>query len=372
VAALGTLLLLPLFGFGRELGVPFLYWHDSAPVQAGVGTAMGLVYWHIGVVAYTLAAAKPGVIPETADDRAEVRRFVHVALLPLLIAALVAAISRCVWQRTFDGALPPHGGVPWAIGLALSYAITRALLRLSSDAHGRPWLERLQIRLHARLDVFTGWVLKLADKAASAVDRALAWLGFTKVRPSVQLAGLRVANDQRRRVFGLMMFFSAAMLLNWLLLSAATRTALLTRIPAALPYCLTIGMIAGLYGVARMVVRRFTLPGLGVVLVFCGYQYLQFPSGTAMPSNCQAAADPQACAKAWSDSRSFRERPAPNHERLISDDGALAAQLEREPGPIVIITTSGGGIRSAAWTVAIFDQLQQLDPEFFAHVRLVT
>src|SRR5690606_22859829 len=76
----------------------FLYWHDSAPVQAGVGTAMGLVYWHIGVVAYTLAAAKPGVIPETADDRAEVRRFVHVALLPLLIAALVAAISRCVWQ----------------------------------------------------------------------------------------------------------------------------------------------------------------------------------------------------------------------------------------------------------------------------------
>jgi hypothetical protein len=91
-----------------------------------------------------------------------------------------------------------------------------------------------------------------------------------------------------------------------------------------------------------------------------------------MPSNCEEAEDPRACAQAWSSARSFRARSTPHREQLVLDDAALAAQLARSEGPIVIITTSGGGIRAASWTVAVFHRLHELDPNFFDHVRLVT
>ena len=366
LAAIGALLLLPSFGLGHKLGIPYLYWHDSLLIQAAVGTSMGLVYWHIGVVAYTLAIAKPGAIPGDGDD-AEVRRYIHVALGPLLLLLYGAAIATCFVRGTFDEQWPPYFGLPWLAGLLTSYAITLLLLTMLNRSDSPPWLRWL----HARLDGFTDWVLVVAHRMTIAVDRILGILKFAH-KPSAHLEGLRSANDPRRRVFGLLMFFSLAMLLSWLVMSAWTRSESFRWMPAAVPYCLTLGVVAAIYGVLRMVVRRLTLPVLTGALMFCVWQCQQFPRGTAMPSNCDAAEDPQACELAWAQPRSFLQRSTDHAASLVSDDTALAAQLERRAGPIVLITTSGGGIRSAAWTVAVFNQLQQLDPEFFEHVRLVT
>jgi hypothetical protein len=376
LAAIGALLFLPLFGLGRELGVPYLYWHDSLPIQAAVGTTMGLVYWHLGIVAYTLAVAKPGVIPEREGDKDEVRRYIHVALGPLLLVLFGAAISMCYVRGTFEtgvpprAQLPPHAGLPWLAGLLASYAITSLLLRMLGRTNGPAWL----VGLHVRLDAFTSWIWTVAHRLTRGVDRILSSLGFDErtAKPSAHLEGLRDANEQRRRVFGLMMFFSSAMSLTWLAMSAWTRSETFHWMPAAIPYCLTLGLVAGIYGVLRMAVRRLTLPVLLGVLLFCGWQVQQFPNGTAMPSNCDSAVDPRECEDLWSSPRSFRERSTSHAASLVSDEAALAAQLARRSGPIVVITTSGGGIRSAAWTVAVFNQLQQLDPEFFEHVRLVT
>jgi hypothetical protein len=366
---IGALLFVPLFGLLRAVGAPYLYWHDGPLTQACVGTVVGLVFWHLGIVAYSLAVAEPGAVPVNEGDRAEAKRLMHLVLVPVLLLLFIGAVATCRMLDIFPSGLPPHYGLPFLGGLFLSYVLTRQLLVLLERGTERGAIAWAL----ARLDGFTLALWVAALNSARTVDRMLVNLGFDEQNhPSAHLERLRSVNEQRRRVFGLMVFFSLSMMFIYLLLSGATHLDGFAFMPAAIPYCLTLGVVAGIYGVLRVVVWRLNLPVFFALLLFGVWQAQQFPNGTGIPSNCEIAEDQEACEAEWSSSRSFRTPTTPYRDQLVPDDQALAAQLAARPGPIVVITTSGGGIRSAAWTVAVFDQLQQFDPDFFAHVRLVT
>ncbi|MFO7566542.1 MAG: hypothetical protein R6X02_28120 [Enhygromyxa sp.] len=361
LALLGVALFLPLAGAGADLGVPYLYWRESLRDQALVGFSVGLVFWHLGFVAYTLAAAKVGVIPHTPDDETEARRYVLFVLVPFLASLYVGCSLFYRLGVLGPPSSPPALGAPFGFGLLMSLGFTGLMLRMlrSSSCVGKELERWAQAVLR-----FNGWAME-------CVNRLLRKLWFTP-GPDDHLDGL-APEYGRQRVFGLMTVFALSILITFLALSVATVAPRFRALPAAVPYCLALGLLGSGYGFARVLSRRLALPVLAVALGFAVWQWLDFPDGTMMPSNCEAASEPQRCAEAWSQRPSLTDsRPDPPATKLVDDDRALAAMIDDEQAPIVIITTSGGGIRSAGWTVAIFARLAHRDPEFFSRVRLIT
>lgn len=360
LAVLGLALVLPLAGVGRGLGIPYLYWHDSPLSQTIVGLTVGLIYWHIGFVAYTLAAVKPDVLGRMSDDR-EARRYVLRVLGPLLLGLFVAAYAGQLLTAPEHGPRwPAWWGLPLSFGLWLSFFFTLFTL----------WMIRQQ-RVIEHIDWAAEKFTSLTEDMIKAVDLGLRRLGYPVRKSEAHLEGLSAAFGERRHVFGLMASFSLLIIAGWGALSCATRASWFESIvPAAVPYCIMLGMVGSLFGFVRVLSRRLTLPAIAALIGFCIWQCVAFPGATSMPSNCRDSRD---CEAAWQHSRSLSElRPATPATELVDDDVALRAMTNANREPIVLITTSGGGIRSAAWTVAIFAQLQQRDREFFSRVRLIT
>lgn len=368
LALVGLVLFLPLAGFLPGHGVPYLYWRESAVEQGVVGFVVGLVHWHLGFVAYALAAAKPGAISPTPGDPTEARRYVLHVQVPLLVIAYIGATLSYRFGALGPPRTPAYAGAPFGFGLILSLGFTGLMLRATRSPD-----------LGARLDRWATKVTSHHQRLIDAVDEVLCKLGFApnlSSRPDGRaerdspLAGLALEYG-RQRVFGLMAMFSGIMLLVWLGLSVGSRAPSFARLPAAVPVCVALGLLGSGFGFARVSSRRLALPVIIAAILFALWQWATFPGATMMRSNCGAT--DERCHEAWSERPSLAEpRPSPPATTLVDDDDALAAMMGESQDPIVIIATSGGGIRSAGWATAIFARLEQHDPQFFSRVRVIT
>lgn len=381
-ALLGLALMLPLLGVGRGLGVPYLYWHDNFGDQLIVGGTVGLAYWHFGFVAYVLVAAQPGVLRDHGDEEnssqresSEALRYVCRATGPLLVVVVAAAVTlaSCCAETFQPHRSPPYYGIPFILGLGLSFSFV--LLTLTGMR---------------RVDKTLAWIGEFAFATAAKrfdwIQALSRWLmGYEQ---DDYLTELGKAYKRREHVFGMMIFFSLLTSAGWIVLSVFACVDLERfgrHVPAAVSYCVALALTASILCLLRTFAQRLTLLAILVTLIFGGRQLVCYPHDVAMSSNC--APKDKKCEAAWRKKRSLYDvRTGPPATELVDDDQALCNMIggrfangrcEHEPDtkkvqPVVIITTSGGGIRSAGWTVAVFAQLEAMDPELFSRVRLIT
>jgi hypothetical protein len=164
----------------------------------------------------------------------------------------------------------------------------------------------------------------------------------------------------------------------------------------AIVICVVVGLLAAVYGAIRFFFPSHYMGALltGVALfVFAGrgcadvsfYDELSLPqppayagTGLAPVEEAELLGDEEAL-RAWL--QGMRERPPPGvvwpqegEVQLVS--GQTSAQCAPGPKPrLALVSTSGGGIRAAAWTVHVLSKLESREsgvPGFHRYVRLIT
>ncbi len=164
----------------------------------------------------------------------------------------------------------------------------------------------------------------------------------------------------------------------------------------AIVICVVVGLLAALYGALRFFFASHYMGALisGLALfVFVGrgcadvslYDELSLPqppayaqTGLAPVEEAELLGDEEAL-RAWL--QGMRERPPPGvawpqegEVQLVSGQGS--AQCAPGPKPrLALVSTSGGGIRAAAWTAHVLSKLESREsgvPGFHRYVRLIT
>ncbi|MFV8752056.1 hypothetical protein ACNOYE_16035 [Nannocystaceae bacterium ST9] len=162
----------------------------------------------------------------------------------------------------------------------------------------------------------------------------------------------------------LQLVFFAAMLAAYFGVTAAIWLGAEPKIPAAAALCLGLGLVAGVYGFVRFNFERHRkLIYLGLFSVFAGIQALTFGRAHRLDNPGLDYAAPVDLA-----------RPAPANPTLLDDREVLErwrARFDRAPR-LVVVASSGGGLRASLWTARVLTELEAGIPGFADHVRLVT
>jgi hypothetical protein len=164
----------------------------------------------------------------------------------------------------------------------------------------------------------------------------------------------------------------------------------------AIVICVAVGMVAALYGALRFFFPSHHMGALllgALLFVFVGrgvadvslYDELSLPQPPAYTSKSLVPVEEtkllgdKAVLRAWLEG--MRERPPagvawPQEGGLQLVSGHLSAQCEPGPKPrLALVSTSGGGIRAAAWTAHVLSKLESREsgvPDFHRYVRLIT
>jgi hypothetical protein len=341
VTAVPFVFLVILLGAGRAFGLPRLFWHEGVRQQFLAGVGALLVGAESILVVYLLEANAPFPAFEGFV------RFGGIALgcwgaLLLLVAVLVGTSG----PRHLRAAEPPLRGAPEGRPRVRSGLVA---LRVAPAIHGvDPSGATAAITAGVQVGLFQAGVL-----AGLAGVPAVAWVA-TLLPVGGVASLLRFVHrdyatlDARVHVaaaLGAMVLFLALALAQWvrtaavgicslagLFLAVHGALGFYIRVPGIELAALELGLLAG--GLIRYKLR---LPGLE-------------PSYAAPVPYPPPRADPG---------------PAPG---LLAADAGLDGP---EPVPLILVATSGGGIRAAVWTAAILGQLAEIR-DFVRLTRLVT
>ena len=319
--------LLVVAGFGRRLGIPSLVWNDSLPTQLTAGFAVAALCVHLGMIGYLLDSEE---VTENGDDGDDGDDGAHEATLSE-IAKYVAWPCGALVACALLGLSRPNEvrwhGVCVLLGPVLAAALVLIVVLRDSD---RKAAEVLPRQVRARVKTFvrrrhqrSPWARKRhVDHGAHAVHGA-AMLVYA-------------------------VLFVVACVLAQLLPAA---------VPAAVAVVLALALATGIWGLFAFWMQRYRLIGVGalVLLAFVlGVTKDVRPRGlVSVQLNC----DPVP--------------PSP----LIDDEAALASwknRLGEAAPPLVVVVTSGGASRAAAWTITVLDELERRIPGFTRHVRIIT
>ena len=306
---LAGFLIAVVWGALTEVGAPSLFWHEQPSEQFLAGLAASVLAWELSFIGYLLASRESGWA-----DRNSIESWLLRSVGPLLAVMSVAPL----------GPFAPRPWVWFVTGLGLgSFAVLglRQLARALLD-EGRP-LDRLIHRLPEH-----------------------GWFELPRFEHRLQL------------------LYFMAMLLAYLGATLASWLGAEPRIPAAAALCLSLGLLAGLYGFIRFNFERhrvfvyLALSGLFVViqaLTFGRIHRLDTPGlDYAAPVDLS--------------------QPSPPNPTLLDDEQVLKrwrAQFDAPPR-LVVIAASGGGLRASLWTAQVLDRLERDIPGFPRHVRIVT
>lgn len=341
LAALGGVTAV-LWGVGRAVGLPTLFWHERARVQTRAGRACALLVAHGLFVLFLLTRGAPFL-----HEAGDLPRFMAAggALWIINVAVRAALLARA--RPEIDAAAPklvPGFGVPHGSGVRLQVG------RVRSGPFVRGTVEGL---------LAAGALLG----AGAWCQRSSAWLNAAESRA---LAGLPapvrgwVPGDPELHLV-------AALIVGVLAAYLWTQRMRLRRVPGerargaspAVAMCALLALVMAWLGFVAFVTGSAVVPWLVFVA-------LVIAAGRSPYKHQIAALAPLYPEPVPLD-------PESGAAHLAHDVGFLGAPpgAGDAPMPLILLCTSGGGIRSAAWTGAILERLSQLTG-FCAAARLVT
>jgi hypothetical protein len=361
-------------GLGTDLGLDDLFWHESVTTQFTVGLCVGLLFAQILLIRYLVdrRRVKPHLTSPPAPATKEVLRGLALFLLitwPLSVAvlvlpALLAIRDRAEWER--------H--LPLLLGLgvsALAFALVAVLIgRLNRGGRversllfralpGVAWgyLPQAYYPLHA-----LALVLGLLFAAGVVVVFVLHAYGHILVTPYLALCLiLAVVNGVygvlASQLRGLQHFALVALILSGVLLGSDL-------IDREHGYRMSFPNMEPYYEAARRATHEASLPP---------------PSDTFIRLDEEAHQE-------------IGKRPIDHYRALYlsKDHSAEAAGLidseqplramcarwqQQHPGTrprVILVCTSGGGIRAAVWTAVVLEGLEETVPGLRDHIRIVT
>jgi len=381
---LGVALLLGaiLSGFGRGFGIPGLFWHDDGTTQFFAGVGVGVLLCELCFVSFLLDSDErwlDDIFP--GNDPYELPKYIHSLLWPLVAITVVPGVVKD-WQNRWILPLGVLSGVAISLFIGL-------LLRLVSDRMDRAgWLGWVQ------------WVLfnppQQTDREEAKRWQVMRWI-FTRMRKK----DIEAPRWLYAMASGYVMVLVAAYLFLY------TRSEVVS---PALAICILLGLLVRAYGLIVFHFEGMFYYVVTAIVVWClwvnsqaddkhriaGLSYRgreplsplltpekrteSVPAAGAQSSDSASARDSEQRVEG-SGTAAFTEAREPadaatfprlDDERVLRE-GWRAQFIEGRP-KLVIVTTSGGGIRAAVWTTAVLAALEgrrELS-DFSRHVRLVT
>lgn len=334
-----------LAGFDGNMGLRFLFVNDE-PLRAGFAAAVLL--FEICFVGYLLDSDEAWMLrPDLTQASLNRNRIKYLTVTMTVLTTL--AIGMAVVGSS--GEFPTMFVVGLIVGVAavagLSWLLSGQLDRVTDATIGRTWR-----RLDASNVKLSHWLIT--------------GIGFCVKKPNQpQLYNIH---------------FRAAVA-NTLIAVIYVSLVLLPRdlisfVSAGVAICLLLGLIAAIYGYLRFHFTQryfFAFLVLAIVVVFRigSHSYLhRFRGFTA-----QHYANPVSLDDA--------QKPNPN----LLDDNQTLQQWKTQVDPtstggsnadlrqlprLIVVSTSGGGIRAGVWTAAVLTAIEAKNPDFPKHLRLVT
>jgi hypothetical protein len=306
---LSGFLIVVVWGALTEVGAPSLFWHEQPAEQFLAGVAAAVLAWELTFIGYLLASREP-----TWCDANPIEGWLLRSALPLLALMGLAPL----------GPLAPRPWVWFVTGLGLG---SLAVLGLRRSAR---WLLGEGRGLHRLVE-------RLPERT---------WFRLPRFEHRLQLV------------------YFTAMLLVYFGVTAAIWLGAEPRVPAAVAVCLMIGLFAGLYGFVRFNFERHRLLiYLAGFLLFGVVQALTFGRSHRLDAPGLDFENPVDLAQ-----------PPPPNPSLLDGEQVLdrwRAQFD-EPPRLVVVATSGGGLRASLWTARVLDELEHGIADFPRQVRIVT
>lgn len=312
IAALPLVL---LAGVGRGVGLPSLVYAAAWPTRLALGLALGVHACELWFVAYLLRSDR-GAGPA---DRTATRRFARWVLAPWGLVVL-AAMARAV--ATGRGSLVAAGSI-------LAAAIVTALLG----------------------------------------TRALVWAASLAARPGPldRFLALRIAAPlgvELRALDRLQLRVSLAVVLVWAALSVGENLA--HRTAGAFAALVLAVLLLGSYGAVRYWAREYRmLVYLAILASTAVCNLVGFDRGAEVPG----LAEPDGA-------RPRLAGTGPEHAPGLLDEVQVLARWkdDRVRPKLVVVATSGGGIRAAAWTAHVLGTLERdaALPGIAHDIRMIT
>jgi hypothetical protein len=361
-------------GLGADLGLDDLFWHEDVVTQFTVGLSVGLLFAQILFIRYLIdwrrwrARPAPPANPPAGRAPRGLGRFL-LLWWPIVVAGLV--IPKLLTLRTGE---EWERHLPLLVGLAVSALVVLLVLQAFERLGLRA---RVQRSLLFRLLPGVAWkylpeedhpvnalalLLGVLFVAGVAVVAFLHATGHSLITPYLVLClMLGVVNGAygylTSQLRGVQILALLLLLVSALLLNSDTFD------PDHI-YRMSLPNMEPYYAAARQAVHEETLPPAGEYFIRLDEE----------------------------EHREAGQRPVDHYRRLYQDKdhSAEAAGLidsekplramcerwqQRHPGTkprIVIICTSGGGIRAAVWTAVVLEALEETVPGLRDHIRLVT
>jgi Patatin-like phospholipase len=320
LVALAALVSLPAWGVGKSVGLPYLIWHDEWLVRLLTGAAVGMALAQLSFV---------GLLLER-DDEEERTREAPAALRDV--------------DPTWRYALRTGG----------LWAMVTLAAGVRFDAMHQPWTAWLAFATGLLAGGGVAWSLSnVAEQWADSrgMHRGLEWLkGVPLANRMLGVRELDAQDRQQLLYFALVFVLTVAASLFY---SVATG---FPALPAGVALCLTVAFIAGAYGYIRFVLSDWRiLVYLSLALVVlgaeatCGHLYQRVDGLEYAPATGAVGLPSDETLTRWKTGLTRR---------------GLAPRL-------VVVATSGGGIRAATWTAALLARLEDRDAAFAHHVRTI-
>lgn len=360
-------------GLGADLGLDDLFWHADVITQFTVGLSVGLLFAQIFFLRYLLDRRRPLDARPSADARKEssLGGLVRFVLIAWTIAAALLVLPRLITLRTKDEWLD-H--VPVLLGLAVS-AIGAILIVASCERLGlRAWIQKSFL---FRLTPGVAWgflpprdypyhaltlLLSLFFFVGIVIVAVLHFLGYVLVTPFlVMCLMLGVVNGiyfylsshfRGIQLFAFLALFGSAVLLNSDMFDRAH------------VFRMSFPHMEAYYDAARQATRSASVPEPSEFFIRLDEEEHQEVGKRPTDHYRKLYLSPEHSAAAAG---------------LIDSEQPLKALCERwqkdHPGTkprIVIICTSGGGIRAAVWTAVVLEGLEEKVPGLRDHIRLIT
>ncbi|MFY0563312.1 patatin-like phospholipase family protein [Archangium lansingense] len=353
--------LVAVWGGLAALGLPNLFLHEEWKKALLAGLASGLLFGNICFIGYLLDADDAWALARAKRLNGKERApppitwyFFHTWTYPVLGLTLTApALFKNPWRPAFAG------------GVLLAAIIVLGCTRYL-DRHG----ERIRSQ-----DLLDRYVFSRLTRFHPELDDPL---------------------HKKLHTFQMLLF--ALLVLAYVLAAVLGPRELGPWLPPATVVCIALGIAASIYGAIRFFFQeRFPgalLLAITVFLVFmkgCTDEaiYEELKLDSAPPYDDNQLADPgraellddDASLAAWL--QRMRAQPPPGapawpEMRPETPPETLLTASDRDQCPagprpkLMLITTSGGGIRAALWTALVLTRLQREIPGFYRYVRLIS
>tara|TARA_R110002072_G_scaffold303109_1_gene493968 strand:+ start:65003 stop:67126 length:2124 start_codon:yes stop_codon:yes gene_type:complete len=335
-----------LGGFDGGMGLRFLFL-DGQPFLAGLAAAV--VLFEVCFVGYLLDSDEPWMRPkEVNTDSLRYYRVRYLATTVVVLTVLAIGLATA----------GSSGGFPirFVLGLIAGVAVVAALSRVLGDwidrrysATALPVLRGLQAS--AKSDTLTGGVFKVVSLVVKPPSEPQLY--------SIHLRGAIVGG-----LFGLVYVLLVLTRPEW--------------VTAAVAICVLLGLVAAFYGYLRFhFPQRFFGVFLLLVIVvtlrigFPTYLH-RFPGFTAdnyeNPTPLEDAENPNPNLLADGETLLKWKEVADKRSPTGDSDESDLSKLPK----LIVVSTSGGGIRAGVWTADVLTTIEERIEDFPDHLRLVT